>query len=98
MLVSLATLATVYSTYVANSAIALSVNDERLKSAAAVSGALELVAYRLSGAAATLRPTRGGFGVRIGKSDVQVQFVSEAARIDLNAAPKEVLAGLVSVW
>jgi general secretion pathway protein K len=40
------------------------------------------------------RPTQGAFRFRMGRSDVTVDFRSEAARIDLNAAPKQLLAGL----
>jgi general secretion pathway protein K len=42
------------------------------------------------------RPVKGGFNFRAGKADVAVQFGPENARIDLNAAPKELLAGLFS--
>jgi general secretion pathway protein K len=40
------------------------------------------------------RPTRGQFGFRLGRANVIVTFISEAARIDLNAAPKVMIAGL----
>jgi general secretion pathway protein K len=40
------------------------------------------------------KPAKGGFSFRAGKADVSVQFSPENARIDLNAAPKELLAGL----
>jgi general secretion pathway protein K len=40
------------------------------------------------------RPTRGQFGFRLGRANVLVNFISEAARIDLNAAPKAMIAGL----
>jgi general secretion pathway protein K len=40
------------------------------------------------------RPTRGQFGFRLGRANVLVNFISEAARIDLNAAPKTMIAGL----
>src|SRR3954470_6077233 len=39
-------------------------------------------------------PTRGRFLFRIGNARVITEFNSESARIDLNAAPKELLAGL----
>jgi len=39
------------------------------------------------------RPTRGQFGLRLGRANVLVNFISEAARIDLNAAPKAMIAG-----
>lgn len=46
--------------------------------------------------AQSARPAKGGFSFRAGKADVSVQFSPENARIDLNAAPKELLAGLFS--
>ena len=38
------------------------------------------------------RPARGSFHFRMDDADVSVTFTSEAARIDLNFAPKEALA------
>src|SRR5262249_24843162 len=40
------------------------------------------------------RPTRGRFGFRLAKSSVSVEYLSEAARINLNMAPKAMIAGL----
>jgi general secretion pathway protein K len=40
------------------------------------------------------RPTRGQFRFRLGRANVMVNYISEAARIDLNAAPKALIAGL----
>ena len=34
------------------------------------------------------------FSFRLGQANVAVEFRSEAARIDLNAAPKQLLVGL----
>jgi general secretion pathway protein K len=39
-------------------------------------------------------PSSGGFNFRMRNASVTAQFRSEAARIDLNGAPKELLAGL----
>src|SRR4029077_5902296 len=41
------------------------------------------------------RPTIGHFDARIGAAQLSIAFQTEAARIDLNAAPKELLAGLL---
>ena len=46
-----------------------------------------------SGPAAQM-PSRGAFSFRLGRAGVTVAYQSEASRIDLNAAQKEVLAGL----
>ncbi len=91
---ALATLVSIYAIYVANTAVSLSVNDDRLQAEASVSAALELTAYRLTAAGADAQPTQGTFAFRAGRANVAVEFRSEAARIDLNAAPKELLAGL----
>ena len=91
---ALATLVSIYAIYVANTAVSLSVNDDRLQAEASVSAALELTAYRLAAASAEARPTQGIFSFRAGRANVAVEFRSEAARIDLNAAPKALLAGL----
>ncbi len=40
------------------------------------------------------RPAQGGFAFRLGRSSIKVSFIAEGARIDLNAAPKELLVGL----
>jgi general secretion pathway protein K len=97
IMLALATLASIHSVYVATSAISLSANDDAVQAEALVSAALELTAYRLSGAANT-RPTRGAFRFRLARANVAVDFVSEAARIDLNSAPKALLAGLFAAF
>jgi len=47
-----------------------------------------------SGQPPVTQPTSGAFTFRMRSASVTVQFRSEAARIDLNGAPKELLAGL----
>jgi general secretion pathway protein K len=96
ILALLAALISIYAIYVANAAVSLSVNDDRVQAEALVSAALELTAYQLTAADEKSRPTKGDFAFRMGRSNVAVEFRSEAARIDLNAAPKELLAGLFS--
>jgi general secretion pathway protein K len=91
---ALAALASIYAIYVTNTAVSLSVNDDRLQAEALVRASLELTAYRLSTQDADQRPTQGAFRFRMGRADVAVDFRAEAARIDLNMAPKELLAGL----
>jgi general secretion pathway protein K len=91
---ALAALASIFAIYVTNTAVSLSVNDDRLQADALVTAGLELTAYRLSAQDVDARPTQGAFRFRMGRADVAVDFRSEAARIDLNMAPKELLAGL----
>lgn len=93
ILMALATLASVYSIYVSNSALAVSVMDGRLQAQELVSASLELTAYRLTVPKDTVRPTRGQFAFRLGRANVVVNYSSETARLDLNAAPKPLLAG-----
>lgn len=94
ILAALATLASVYAIYVANTVTAARVHDDRVQAQALVSGAVELTAYQLTAADQAMRPTRGAFNFRMGGANVAVDFRSEAARIDLNAASKPLLAGL----
>jgi general secretion pathway protein K len=94
ILMALSALAVIFSLYLSASAQALAVNDTSLKTEALVSASLELTAYQLALAGDKERPPRGSFHFRMDDADVLVNFTSEAARIDLNYAPKEILAGL----
>jgi general secretion pathway protein K len=96
ILAALAGLATIFSIYLSNSARALAVTDAGLQAEALVSGSLELTAYQLSLAGDSARPVQGSFHYRLDNADIMVGFLSEAARIDLNAAPKDLLANLFS--
>ena len=49
---------------------------------------------QLTAAPDSSRPAQGGFAFRLGRSRIKVSFIAEGARIDLNAAPKELLVGL----
>jgi general secretion pathway protein K len=96
ILMALSVLAVTYSIYLASSAQALAVNDTALPTEALVSASVELTSYQLAVAGDKDRPTRGAFHFKMDDADVSVTFTSEAARIDLNYAPKEILAGLFS--
>lgn len=97
ILLGLATLASVSAAYVSQSAIALTVNDEAVETEALAAAGVELTAYRLSGPATPRRATRGTFSFHLARADVAVEFLSEAARIDLNNASKDLIAGLFTV-
>jgi general secretion pathway protein K len=90
----LATLATVYAIYVVNAAVSLQVDNERLQANASARAALELTAYHLDAMPEKDRPSGGTFSFQLGVNSIAVDFRSEAARIDLNTAPKPLLAGL----
>src|SRR3954470_16223179 len=93
ILAALATLASIFSMYVINTAMAFAVHDERLQAEGLARAAIELSAYQV--AASTPAPlSRGSFAFRIGNATVNAEFMAETARIDLNSAPKELIAGL----
>ena len=94
IVILLAGLAVAYTTYVANTALAVRVNDSGIETEALVSAGVELVAYQLTASSRDTRPSHGEFTIRLGRANVAVQYDSEAGRIDLNAAPKPLLAGL----
>ena len=94
ILMALSALAIIFSIYLSASARALAVDDTALKAEALVSASVELSAYQLTLAGDDKRPPRGTFRFTMDDADVFVTFTSEAARIDLNLSPKEVLAGL----
>jgi general secretion pathway protein K len=93
ILALLATLVSIYVIFVINTAAGFSVRDDRFRGEGLVSAALELAAYQLT-TPPEVRPTHGQFNFRMSGANVDVEFRSEAARIDLNAASKELLAGL----
>jgi general secretion pathway protein K len=94
ILAALATLAAVYSSYTANTAGASHVPDDRVQAEASIRAGVEMAVFRQLSIPAKARPSRGGFDMRVGRTGVSVRFRSEAARIDLNAAPPDLLAGL----
>jgi general secretion pathway protein K len=89
---ALATLASIYAVYVIDTATAFAVHDDRLQAQALVSAGLELTAHQVT-AVPQKRPSSGAFAFRMGRANVSVQYRSESARIDLNNASKELLAG-----
>jgi general secretion pathway protein K len=97
ILVALSALATIFSMYLSNSARALGATDAGVQVDALVSASLELTAYQLLSADEKAIPAQGSFRFRMDNAEVLVTFTSEAARVDLNAASKEMLAGLFEV-
>jgi general secretion pathway protein K len=91
---ALATLASVYSIYAVNTAAASHVADDRLQAEAAIRAGVELAVFQLLAVPESTRPTHGAFDARIGGAKISVRYRSESARIDLNAAPKEMMIGL----
>jgi general secretion pathway protein K len=95
MLGALSALLSVYAVFVIDTAVGFAPHDNRLRTEALVAAALELTAYHQLAAPAQSRPTHGQFSFQLRQAHVAVEFRSEAARIDLNAAPKPLLAGLL---
>ncbi len=97
ILVALAALATIFSVYLSNSAQALAVSETGVQTEALVSASLELTTYQLLLAGDKARPAQGSFRFRLDGADVLVTFTSEAARVDLNSASREMMANLFEV-
>src|SRR5688500_15699377 len=93
ILAALATLAMLFSMYVINTATAFALHDERLQAESLARAAIELSVYQVAVNPET-PPSHGTFRFRIANADVNAEFKSETARIDLNTAPKDLLAGL----
>jgi general secretion pathway protein K len=91
---ALATLASIYAVYVVDTAAALSVHDDRLQAEGMVAAAVELTAHQMTALPQEQRPARGAFTFRLGRAGVSAQYYPESARIDLNQAEPELLAGL----
>ena len=96
ILAALSALVLIYLSFVTNTAVVVAASTDRVRSDALVTAGVELAAYQLTAVGAEARPSSGTFNARMGSARVSVTFRSEAARIDLNAAPKALLAGLMA--
>jgi general secretion pathway protein K len=94
ILAALATLASIYSSYTVNTAAGSRVADDRVQAEASILAGVEMAVYRQLALPEKTRLVRGGFDMRVGRTGVSVRFRSEGSRIDLNAAPADLLAGL----
>jgi|SRR5580704_8350202 general secretion pathway protein K len=94
ILAALATLASIYSSYTVNTASASRVADDRVQAEASIRAGVEMAVFRQLPLPEKARLVRGGFDMRVGRTGVSVRFRSEGARVDLNAAPADLLAGL----
>jgi general secretion pathway protein K len=95
ILAALSALVLIYLTYVTNTAVVVAGSTDRVEADALATAGVELAAYKLVGIKEAERPTSGTFNAKVGAGKVSVTFRSEAARIDLNVAPKNLLAGLM---
>jgi general secretion pathway protein K len=95
ILAALSALVLIYLTYVTNTAVVVTGSTNRIRVDALVAAGVELAAYQLTAVKEDGRPSSGTFNAKFGAARVFVTFQSEAARVDLNAASKELLAGLI---
>src|SRR3954466_7816717 len=95
ILAALLALVLIYLTFVTNTAVIVAASTDRVQSEALVTAGVELAAYQLTAVRQDTRPSSGTFNARMGAARVSVTFRSEAARIDLNAGSKGLLAGLI---
>ncbi|MBV8664371.1 MAG: general secretion pathway protein GspK, partial [Hyphomicrobiales bacterium] len=95
MIAALAALASIYLAYARTSAAGSGLPGERLQAEAALHAGLELAAYHAL-AATEPRQKAGHFETPLGRARVTVDYLPESARINLNAAPKELLSGLIA--
>src|SRR3954469_11875011 len=95
ILAALSALVLIYLTFVTNTAVIVATSTERVRSDALVTAGVELAAYQLTAVRQDARPSSGTFNARMGAARLSVTFRSEAARIDLNAGSKGLLAGLI---
>lgn len=95
LIAALAALATIYLTYAKASASASTLPGERMQAEAAIRAGLELAAYRAIAAPDAAQKRRGRFQTRLGGARIAVEYRPESTRIDLNAAPRDMLTGLL---
>ena len=96
ILAALSALVLIYLSYVTNTAVVVAGATDRVQAEALQSAGLELAVYQLTSVNEATRPTSGTFNAKVGAGGVTVTFRSEAARIDLNAAPKGLLTGFIT--
>jgi general secretion pathway protein K len=95
ILAALSALVLIYMSFVTNTAVVVAASSDRIQTDALATAGVELAAYQLTAVRQQARPSSGRFDARLGTARIFVTFRSEAARIDLNAAPKGLLAGLM---
>jgi general secretion pathway protein K len=94
MVAALAFLASAYAAYAVRTAPSGALPEERLRAEAAIRAGIDLCAFRQLSWPKAARPDAGAFSAQVGLNRIDVAYRSEAARVDLNAAPRELLAAL----
>ncbi|MCC7346779.1 MAG: general secretion pathway protein GspK [Variibacter sp.] len=93
LLAALATLALIYSLAARETALALGARKGHLQAQSLIDAGVELAVQQMT-AIPDERPSSGRVTVRLAGAEIVARYRAENARIDLNAAPREVLAGL----
>lgn len=96
MLALLAALASAYTAYAVQTAPTATLIEQRLRAEAAIRAGVELTAFRQLAWPKATRPDGGAFSTLVGASVIDVVYRAESARVDLNAAPREMIVGLFS--
>src|SRR5215831_17217457 len=94
IMMALATLASIYAAYVVRTAYVVGPSDDRVSAEALFTAALELTVYQVTAVEKEKRPSNGRSNFRLGRATISLEFHSEAGRVDLNTAPKALLANL----
>lgn len=94
MLAALAALASAYAVFAVRTAPSAALPEQRLRAEAALRAGVELCAYRQLAWPKPARPNGGAFSTQIGTSRIDVVYRAETARVDLNAAPRDMIAAL----
>lgn len=97
LLLLLATVAAAAATYLSSSVASFAVYNDRLRAQALIHAGIELVAYDLLSGRKDERKAKGSLSFKLDNGSVTVDYVMEDSRIDLNVAPKRVLANLFEV-
>ncbi|MGQ4274795.1 general secretion pathway protein GspK [Terrihabitans sp. B22-R8] len=91
---ALAALVSVYTAYLSVTAQAAAVRDDSLSANGLFTAGLELAALQIVSVPETERPMSGTLAFRLGSAEISASFRNETARIDLNTAPPDLMAGL----
>lgn len=94
LLAALATLVSIWAVYMRDAAVTGSLREDELRIEAAERSAVELTALRIGGFAPGEAPPLGAFRFALRDARIDVAFVAESARNDLNGAPEAMLAKL----
>jgi general secretion pathway protein K len=95
ILAMMAALLLIYTNFVVNTGVSVASTTQRVQTDAAIRAAIELAAFQLGSKTDSNRPTHGQFETRLDDGPLRIAFRSEGARVDLNSASKELLAGLM---